>query len=184
MVVTAEIFEEAIIFAVKAHKGQKRKTGNKPYILHPLSVMQLLYQVKESKNIYLLATAAILHDVVEDCFQHLTIEKRIALIAKKFGYQVAALVDELTSIRPPHINKTDYLIDKMQNMSSYALIIKLCDRYDNIKDIKQLPYEKARLYALQTIKIVDNLLQNRKLTKTHKILIDMIRPIAIKFYNS
>ena len=49
----------AIKIATEAHHGQLDKTG-KPYILHPLHLMnQLLYDTE-------LATIAILHDVVED----------------------------------------------------------------------------------------------------------------------
>ena len=45
--------------AVLAHKGQYDKAG-KPYILHPLHLMNQLMFDKQ------LATIAVLHDVVED----------------------------------------------------------------------------------------------------------------------
>lgn len=53
--------EEAINFAVWAHRGQLDKVG-RPYILHPLHVM--LQMNTESERII-----AVLHDVLEDCPQ-------------------------------------------------------------------------------------------------------------------
>jgi (p)ppGpp synthase/HD superfamily hydrolase len=54
-----EQLELAIRIATKAHKGQFDK-GGKPYILHPLHLMhQLMYDP-------VLATIAVLHDVIED----------------------------------------------------------------------------------------------------------------------
>lgn len=52
------MLEKAILFALKAHNGQKDKAG-KNYILHPLRVM-LCFE-KEQQQI-----AAVLHDVLED----------------------------------------------------------------------------------------------------------------------
>jgi len=50
---------KAIIIATQAHHGQFDK-GGKPYILHPLHLMnQLMYDTQ-------LATIAVLHDVIED----------------------------------------------------------------------------------------------------------------------
>ncbi|BBH19133.1 hypothetical protein Back11_04780 [Paenibacillus baekrokdamisoli] len=48
----------ALIIAATAHKGQYDK-GNKPYILHPLAVMNRVHTLEEK-------IVAILHDVVED----------------------------------------------------------------------------------------------------------------------
>jgi len=61
-------------------------------------------------------TAALLHDTVEDC-ENISLQE----IAENFGYYVAALVDELTSNESEikKIGKTDYLKNKMTNISSY-----------------------------------------------------------------
>jgi len=50
--------EEAIIFALSAHTGQKDKAG-KPYIFHPFAVMSKMETEEEQM-------VAVLHDVVED----------------------------------------------------------------------------------------------------------------------
>ena len=54
-----EQLARAILVAANAHDGQFDK-GGKPYILHPLHLMnQLMFDIQ-------LATIAVLHDVVED----------------------------------------------------------------------------------------------------------------------
>jgi (p)ppGpp synthase/HD superfamily hydrolase len=56
-----EQLSKAISFASMAHEGQYDKSG-KPYILHPLHVMNA---VKHKGPLYMIV--AVLHDVVEDC---------------------------------------------------------------------------------------------------------------------
>lgn len=78
--------EDALIFAVNAHRGHADKAG-KPYITHPLRVMN---------NLGLNATleeqmAALLHDVVEDC--DISLED---LRAAGFPETVVVAVDHLT----------------------------------------------------------------------------------------
>jgi guanosine-3',5'-bis(diphosphate) 3'-pyrophosphohydrolase len=167
MRITNEILEEIIIFVTQKHRGQTRKGNGFPYIIHPLRVMNYLLEAKErSTNINLLIAAALLHDVVEDC--GVTLEE----IARRFGYQVAALVEELTSDkeRIAQVGKAQYLLEKMLGMSTYALTIKLCDRIDNIVDSKNMKEEFRRKYKAETLFILEGL-KKRKLTRTHKFLI-------------
>lgn len=174
--ITAETFEKAILFAVKAHQGQRRKGDGRPYILHPMSVMHTLYGIKESKNIYLLATAAILHDCVEDC------GVKLSTIAKLFGHSVASLVEELTLDKSKYetIGKTEYLCQEVLKMSSYALCIKLCDRLDNVRDMKKMSESFRLKYRAETREIL-NRLKQRKVTKTHAKLIKLIeKEITVK----
>lgn len=165
------MIEKAIIFATEKHLGVKRKYDNVPYIVHPIFVAYLVSFFKRSKNFELLFVAALLHDVVEDC--GVTIEE----IKHLFGSQVADLVQELTS-DPEQIKvmgKTEYLKQKMTNMSSYALRLKLCDRLHNVIDLTNAP-EKVRLKTFkQTQEIIEHLEKTRKLTLTHKKIISAIQ---------
>lgn len=168
---TASTFEKALIYAARKHKGQRRKDKKRPYIIHVLDVMTHVNSIKsESSNIFLLGTCALLHDVCEDCGVSLK------MIAKKFGHQVASIVEELTinEIECELLGKTEYLKQKMLKMSSYALIIKLCDRYSNISDMKHMPESFQKKYTLSTRAIIDGLVTGRKLTHTHNVLISMI----------
>ena len=84
----AALLEDAIIYAVNKHKGQKRKGSDLPYIVHPLAVMKRVFDNKESKNMFLLGIASILHDCIEDCYE--TMEE------KKAGLKHAYLHSLLT----------------------------------------------------------------------------------------
>ena len=169
--VTAEIFERALSYAIKKHKGERRKDKKRPYIIHVLDVFSHVSNIKaESTNLFLLATCALLHDVCENC--GVSIKK----IAKKFGHHVASIVEELTinEIECELLGKTEYLKRKMLAMSSYALVIKLCDRYSNIQDMADMPESFQKKYTTSTRAIIDALIAGRKLTHTHNVLISMI----------
>jgi len=169
--ITAKVFEKALIYAAKKHKGQRRKDNKRPYIVHVLDVLAHVTSIKgESTNIFLLGICALLHDVSEDC--GISIKK----IAKKFGHQVASIVEELTinEIECEMLGKTEYLKRKMLAMSSYALVIKLCDRYSNIRDMEGMPESFQKKYTTSTRAIIDALIAGRKLTHTHNVLISMI----------
>lgn len=56
------VIDNAIRIAVAAHSGQRDKAG-KPYILHPLHVMQMLLNAGYDDYV---AAAGVLHDVLED----------------------------------------------------------------------------------------------------------------------
>lgn len=56
-----EMLSKAILIATLGHEGQFDKGGN-PYILHPLTVMHKLKSADEERQ-----SAAVLHDVMEDC---------------------------------------------------------------------------------------------------------------------
>jgi myo-inositol-1(or 4)-monophosphatase len=183
----AALLEDAIIYAVNKHKGQKRKGSGLPYIVHPLAVMKRVFDNKESKNMFLLAIAAILHDVIEDCYETME-EKKAGLheIATIFGFQVASLVEELTLDKSQYgsLGKKEFLTIKMNAMSSYALAVKLCDRLENVTDMKTMNEKFKKRYVTETWYILNNL--NRKLSPSHKKLIDEIKEILNQYpeYNT
>lgn len=173
MKITSETLQRAIEFAVEKHQGQVRKGDGRPYILHPMSVMLRIGQAKESTNPFLLASAAILHDTVEDC------NVELSEIASKFGYDVAALVDELTLDKTQYTKnpggKKVYLAEHMVEMSSYALAIKLADRLDNVSDLSKVTEDFRKKYIEETGYILNTISSSgRKLTKSHRKLIKLI----------
>ena len=58
-----EMLTNAIAYAVEMHKGGLRKGTNIPYIVHPLEVMHILFEMGADKK---LMAAGVLHDTVED----------------------------------------------------------------------------------------------------------------------
>lgn len=167
-----ELLEQALLFALTRHKGARRKGDGRPYILHPFSVVNRLFLYKESDSIYLLASAAVLHDLVEDT------NTELIEIAEKFGYVVAQLVEELTSNKEKiqEVGKTEYLCQKMTKMSSWALVIKLIDRLDNVEDAGKMPKDFQDNLTTETTSILSYIELNRKkLTQTHLRLISAIK---------
>lgn len=173
MIINEKLYEKALVVATRAHKSQVRKSNGLPYIFHPIMVMFIVMKVKKSTNMLLLGIVALLHDVYEDC-PGWTLER----IAKEFGLKVAALVEELSSDPKElaRLGKREYLSRKMIGMSSYALVIKLADRFHNTSDLKEMKESFRNNYIDETNYILANLLaSDRKLTTSHKKLIRMIK---------
>lgn len=161
----------ALKYAIKAHQGQFRSDGS-PYVKHPERVAEFVKKFKKSKNLDALISAAFLHDTIEDT--HTTHED----LEKMFGGLVASLVKELTSDKNKisEIGKTEYLSQKLAKMSSWALVIKLADRLDNVQDIATAKTpEWRRKYRAETEAVLKRLEADRELSQTHKKIIRAIR---------
>ncbi|MDO4531729.1 MAG: HD domain-containing protein [Bacillota bacterium] len=78
-----ELLHKAIHFAADRHLGGVRKGTSRPYIGHPLEVMNILNRMEADNNLMM---AGLLHDTVEDT------ETTYAEIKEAFGFDVAALV--------------------------------------------------------------------------------------------
>ena len=169
---------KAMKTAEQKHKGQVRKFGGgEPYVNHPKRVADIVRKYKDSKEINRLVQAAYLHDTLEDT--NMTTKE----MKKKFGSLVVSLVKELTSDKEAMEKaggKAEYLKGKTQNMSSWALVIKLADRMDNVRDFDKAPKAFVEKYTKETNKILDNLEQNRKLSGTQKRMIADIRKTMAK----
>ena len=155
--------EEAFKYALSLHSGQVRKNGV-PYITHPIRVSENVIKYKKSHSLSLLVMCALLHDVLEDT------DATYYDLINYFGTDVASIVKELTADTDMknEIGKEKYLSIKMKNMSSWALVIKLCDRLDNINDLNNAcDVEFKSRYINETIGILDYLINNGNLSKTH-----------------
>ncbi len=166
---------DAIAFAVRAHGRQLRKDRRTPYIVHPVAVLRHLAGDLGVTAPSLLE-AAVLHDVLED-----TPTVRAAL-AQRFGEPVAALVEELT-LPPerhgpmvPDAVKTQALVEAVGRISWPAVLIKLCDRWDNLRDLGNAPWSdvKRASYLEQTSEILGALGRRRAVAPPPD---DLLRPI-------
>ena len=163
--------EEALQYATQAHAGQTR-SGGEPYITHPMRVADHIKQYKQSHNLDALISAAYLHDTIEDT------DTTHEALHDLFGGLVASLVKELTSDpeQIKKVGKAQYLAHKMAAMSSYALVIKLADRLDNVKDITTARTPQWRQkYKNETEHILNYIEKTRALSGTHQKLIELIR---------
>lgn len=168
--------ETAIEYAIKMHSEQQRHDGT-PYIKHPLGVLENVLKYKKSKNLETLLISACLHDTLEDT------DATYYDLVQNFGPQVASIVLELTTDEDMKqaLGKEKYLSFKMKNMSSWALVIKLCDRLDNVNDLLNENNEQFKnKYINETINILDYLIKNRNLSKTHITIIEQIISILLQ----
>lgn len=80
----AALVEKAIRFATDRHSGTFRKGSNKPFILHPVEVLQILSQMTDEPE---LLAAGVLHDILEDT------NTTLRELLDEFGVEVASLVN-------------------------------------------------------------------------------------------
>ena len=166
------ITDRALEFAREKHKGQMRK-NNTPveYITHPINVANLVKKyANNAVNIDDLVSSAYLHDTLEDT--NTTYEELIC----NFGNIISNLVKELTNndVLKKEMGKTKYLSMKMANMSEDALIIKLCDRLDNVSGLYDTNKAFIDKYLRETISILNYIINNRSLNSIHLNIINDI----------
>jgi len=166
---------EAYEMAQALHDGVYRKFSGAPYFYHVEKVFKYVKKVDKREK---LAIAALLHDVVEDCFTNNHAEG-YRVIESKFGKDVMLLVKELTSVghMVKLMGKADYLLDKMVNMSDDALTIKLCDRLQNISDHYASDSKFREKYYKETRYIITKLQRNRQLNRKQTTVVNLIEGI-------
>lgn len=148
------LVEAAYEFALNAHKGQVRKSGD-PYLDHPLQTATMLAGLQLDAATL---AAALLHDVPEDCNVPLT------EIEAKFGPEVSKLVDGTTklgklSLRRGEARKRESQSQNLRKMliataeDLRVVLIKLADRLHNMQTLAALSPEKRRSIAQETLEI-------------------------------
>jgi guanosine-3',5'-bis(diphosphate) 3'-pyrophosphohydrolase len=145
-----DVVRRAVEFAEQAHAGQLRASGE-PFIAHPLAVASILADLKMDQQTII---AALLHDVVEDTAYTLRD------IEAQFGSEVAALVDGVTKLDRLEVRTREE--EQAENLRKMFLamakdirviLIKLADRLHNMRTLRHLPPERARLIAEETMEI-------------------------------
>jgi GTP diphosphokinase / guanosine-3',5'-bis(diphosphate) 3'-diphosphatase len=116
--------------AARWHVHQRRKgAAEEPYINHLLEVASLVAEATEGRNPRAVI-AALLHDAIED--QEVPRE----LIAREFGEDVAALVEEVSDdkgLQKHHRKRIQ--VETAHNKSDDAKLIKLADKTSNLRAI-------------------------------------------------
>ncbi len=142
--------KKAFDYAALLHEGQRRESGE-PYISHPLAVAEIVATLGlDSDSI----CAALLHDTVEDCGGKTDLKE----IEKRFGADVALLVDGLTKIVMLKVeDKEEAHIETLRKMllamskDVRVIFIKLCDRLHNMRTLGAKSDAKQRIIALETM---------------------------------
>ena len=161
MTYTSKI-RQAIHFASEAHKEQKRKVLEYPYISHPLAVLFIVSQISNNEDVL---AASVLHDTVEDT------DTTLDDIEKQFGSRVKEIVDILTDDESlPKEERKIKQIERFKKADNDVLLIKSADILCNFSDIiivlKNYPREEYNKsfagnigekinWATQRIKIIE-----------------------------
>jgi (p)ppGpp synthase/HD superfamily hydrolase len=164
-------------FASMAHKGQKRKYTNRPYIEHPMRVagqVSLLEDVTEEE-----VAAAWLHDVIEDCDPSYA-----KLIDETWPERIATLVLDLTNPskkRPEIDRKSRKSLDRehFRHVGRWAKLIKLVDRIDNIRDMDGAEAGFKSLYLQESL-LLANVLFDYTDPLNKRLYLDLMTEIAAR----
>jgi GTP diphosphokinase / guanosine-3',5'-bis(diphosphate) 3'-diphosphatase len=145
-----ERIHDAYLLAHRAHRGQKRNTGE-PYLTHPVAVAGILADLRLD---YQTIIAALLHDVIEDT------EVTKSQLATGFGDVVADLVDgvsKLTQIE--FVTRAEAQAENFRKMvlamarDIRVILVKLADRLHNMRTLGTLPTAKKQRISRETLEI-------------------------------
>jgi len=149
------LVEKAYNFALDAHRGQLRKSGE-PYLEHPVSVAMILAELQFDGATL---AAALLHDVLEDC------GVSVGEIKTNFGDEVAKLVEGTTKLsklaKPVYGDKAkrELQVENLRKMliataeDLRVIFIKLADRLHNMRTLGVLPRGRRIAIAQETLEI-------------------------------
>ena len=146
----AELIRRAYHYSEWAHREQSRKSGD-PYFIHPASVAEIITDLRlDTASV----CAGLLHDVVED-----TVESH-ADLSRDFGEEIAQIVDGVTKLGKINFtSKEDRQAESFRKMvvamaqDIRVLLIKLCDRLDNMRTLEHMKPEAQERIARETMEI-------------------------------
>ncbi len=135
-----KLIRAAFEFGAEMHEGQFRHSGQ-PYFTHPVAVAAILTEQRLDDATLI---TALLHDTIEDT------KASYADVEKKFGREVAELVDGVTKLTNLQLNSTQ--TKQAENFRKLfmamskdlrVILVKLADRLHNMRTIKAMRFEKA-----------------------------------------
>ncbi len=166
-----EQIKKACYFAIEAHSGQTRKSGE-AYVNHTFAVAALVHELGLD---YEAVIAALLHDTVEDTA--VTLEE----LTTEFSANVARLVDGVTKMETiQEFAEDEHAVERFtdEEKASYkerkeeqgrvenlrkmmlamvedvrVVLIKLCDRLHNMRTMESMPQHKQVIKSRETMDI-------------------------------
>jgi (p)ppGpp synthase/HD superfamily hydrolase len=123
-------FRKALTYAFDVHANQVKKGSGSPYVGHLLSAAGSVLEHGGSET---QAIAALLHDAAEDHGGR----KQLNKIEKKFGIEVAEIVEDCTDTfeapKPPWTDRKRAFIRHLPHFPDEALIVIAADKLDNCR---------------------------------------------------
>jgi len=125
-------FGEALAFAERAHREQRRKGTDIPYVAHLLAVASIVLEHGGDED---QAIAALLHDAVEDQGG----DEMAQRIEEFFGSRVRAIVlactDATVIPKPPWRERKEQYIASVGQKPSEAWLVSMADKLHNAHSI-------------------------------------------------
>jgi len=144
-----ELIIKAYNFAEKAHKDQKRMSGDS-YFVHVFETAKTLAKLgMDAKTI----SAGLLHDVLEDT------KTKEEELKKEFGEDIVFLVNGVTKLgtlkyrgHERHVESLRKFFVAMAN-DLRVVVIKLADRLHNLRTLEFVREDKRKRIALESIEV-------------------------------
>ncbi|MFZ2072831.1 MAG: RelA/SpoT family protein [Minisyncoccia bacterium] len=144
-----ELIIKAYTFAQKAHKDQKRMSGE-PYFVHVFETAKILATLGMDATTI---SAGLLHDVLEDT------ETKKEELTKEFGEDIVFLVNGVTKLgtlkyrgHERHVESLRKFFIAMAN-DLRVVIIKFADRLHNLNTLQHVREDKRKRIALESIEV-------------------------------
>lgn len=145
-----ELIRRAYHYGEWAHRAQVRKSGE-PYFTHPVRVAGVIADLRlDTASV----CAGLLHDVVEDT------NASTEDIEGDFGKEIATLVDGVTKLGKINFtSREDRQAESFRKMvvamaqDIRVLLVKLCDRVDNMRTLDHMASEAQERIARETLEI-------------------------------
>jgi len=158
--INRDLLTRAYEFATQVHLQQKRKSGE-PYIIHPIEVAYILAELEMDESTI---AAAFMHDTIEDGTLVRDNGESTPItredIAHRFGPEIANLVEGVTKLGAIHFHNRE--VRQAENLRKMLLatardirviLIKLADRFHNMRTLKFLAEADQRRIADETLRI-------------------------------
>ena len=134
------MIEKAMKFATRAHEGQFRKGTQRPYIVHPAEVSEIVAEMTDDEDVI---CAAVLHDTIEDCEG---VSQR--LLAQEFSEKVAYIVAQESEDKSKSwMERKTLTIEHLRTAPWEVQMVGLADKLSNMRDIdRDYPVAGERLW--------------------------------------
>lgn len=132
-VTLSDRFEEALVYAARLHRHQRRKGNRVPYVSHLMAVAALTLEHGGDEE---QAVGALLHDAAEDQGGRAELQR----IKERFGPGVAAIVadcsDSLEDVKPTWRPRKEAYVASLARKPERSLLVSLADKTHNAECIR------------------------------------------------
>ena len=159
-----QLIQDALMLAIKAHDGQRRKYTGEPYSAHPIGVSKIIETIPDHTPE--MVAAALLHDVVEDT------PVTLSEIKEAFGTTVAEYVHFCSNVSEQSDGNRAFRkkmdADHFAMGPAEAQTIKVADLIHNSETI--IPHDPKffhKAYKYEKQYLLDVLIKANPILKSH-----------------